>query len=260
MSRKRGPCFPLWQGRRWKESKSSGGGGPRRSKFSRNSCSFTRSQTSLRQCLKLGVLYVPAALLCLKLPNTMQRGCSKRKETCTCTDAQQYLLYLSILSAENSIKERADCFVASSVMGFISWQTMDWFWTNVLVWLHLCLDGVCPSCLSQGWSCVTLPIVSWWPWSAASSACSQSCCCRVSPFCAAIGPSSRPWRLCLCSCCFLIGGESSGRLCVGCIVFGGALRSVFKYTVSHWDAVCLTHLQFGVGPVSTSHLSVLFLL
>lgn len=44
----------------------------------------------------------------------------KRKETSTHTDMQQYLLYLSVLSAENAIQERADCLVASCVKGFIS--------------------------------------------------------------------------------------------------------------------------------------------
>lgn len=75
----------------------------------------------------------------------------KRKETSTHTDMQQYLLYLSVLSAENAIQERADCLVASCVKGFISWQTIDWFWTNVLVWLHLCLDNIClPASLRVG--------------------------------------------------------------------------------------------------------------
>lgn len=62
--------------------------------------------------------------------------------------------------------------------------------------------------LPQGWSCATLPIASWSPWSAASSPCPRSCCCRASPFCAVIGRFCRPRPPCLWSCCFLTGGES----------------------------------------------------
>lgn len=111
---------------------------------------------------------------------------------------------------------------------------------SALFWCYLSFIA-----LSQGWSCVTLPIVSWLPWSAASSPCSQSCCCRASLLCAAIGLFSRLWLLCLCSCCSPIGGES---VC-GCVgghtkcVFGEALRAVYYFTVvlsvpvSHCDIV-----------------------
>lgn len=68
-------------------------------------------------------------------------------------------------------------------------------------------DVICSSSHSQGWSCVTLPTVSWSLWSAFSSACLRRCCCRASLSCVGIGRFSRLWPLCLFSCCCPAGGE-----------------------------------------------------
>lgn len=110
-----------------------------------------------------------------------------------------------------------------------SWQ-MDWSRTHVLVLLQLCPDVICSSFHSQGWSCVTLPTVSWLLWSAFSSACLRRCCCRASLSCVRIGRFSRLWPLCLFSCCFPVGGEWN--------VFE-ASRSVYYLTshLSHMDSV-----------------------